>query len=278
MAGINIQSELTKLKSPNIGDRKNAAWILGDTGDRRIVDPLINALKIEPDRFVRMNIIKALAKINDRKALSILNVLKDKDPDSKVKKEAAWAYFKIKEEPSKKAETKATRTVMKIQKKPSSITHKTPSLSQPTKVVPKKPIQMRERSRPIQKSSKPQLKSQKSSSTKTIARLPSTSNTLNKAPSSLKSSSTKPSSSKPSIFAKKSSQSTIIKKQSSTSIKSSSSARPITSTTKQVPKITATKTVTKMPPQPVKKQSTDSQKDKSKQQFLKPKPVIKKKK
>lgn len=274
MSGVNIQSELTKLKSSNIGDRKNAAWILGDTGDKRVVDPLINTLKIEPDRFVRMNIVKALAKINDKRALAILKVLKDKDPDTKVRKEASWAYFKIKEEPSKKAETKATRTIMKVQKKPSGIAHKTPPPIQPKKVVPKKPLQMREKSSSVQKSSKPLMKSKPSTTTKTIAKLPAKTTTT-KSPSSIK-----PSSSKSSLFGKKPSQSTTFKKPTASSTKPTSSIKPVTSksTMKQIPKTSTTKTVVKMPSQPVKKVSSDSQKDKSKQQFLKPRPVEKKKK
>ncbi len=62
---VNLQKEMQKLKSREIGDRKNASWVLGDSKDRRVVEPLIQALKIEKDRFVRKNIVTALAKIGD---------------------------------------------------------------------------------------------------------------------------------------------------------------------------------------------------------------------
>jgi len=55
MKVVNLQKELQKLRSKGIGDRKNAAWVLGDSKDRRVVEPLIQALKIEKDRFVRKN-------------------------------------------------------------------------------------------------------------------------------------------------------------------------------------------------------------------------------
>lgn len=128
---MNIKHELTKLRSPNVGDRKNAAWVLGDTGDRRVVAPLVQVLKNEPDKFVRINIVKALAKISDKRALPILKNLKNSDKEVKVRKEASYAIRKIKTSIQKSPEVKASRTIMKAPTKHPTIRRKTPTNLQP---------------------------------------------------------------------------------------------------------------------------------------------------
>ncbi|RLI67515.1 MAG: hypothetical protein DRO63_04540, partial [Candidatus Gerdarchaeota archaeon] len=110
---INLQREFQKLRSGKTRDRKNAAWFLGNTKDRRAVEPLIQAIKIEKDRFVRKNIVTALAKIGDKRALKVLKTIRKKDPDEKVRREASWAIRKINTNSSTLTSVKLSKTVMK---------------------------------------------------------------------------------------------------------------------------------------------------------------------
>jgi len=52
--------------------RERAAYLLGDIGDPRAVEPLIAAFAGEKDRFMRMAIVRALGKIGDPRALDTL--------------------------------------------------------------------------------------------------------------------------------------------------------------------------------------------------------------
>jgi HEAT repeat protein len=52
--------------------RERAAYLLGDIGDLRAVEPLIAAFAGESDRFMRMAIVRALGKIGDPRAIEPL--------------------------------------------------------------------------------------------------------------------------------------------------------------------------------------------------------------
>jgi HEAT repeat protein len=59
--------------TPNLAAaRERAAYLLGDIGDIRAVEPLIAAFAGENDRFMRMAIVRALGKIGDPRALEPL--------------------------------------------------------------------------------------------------------------------------------------------------------------------------------------------------------------
>jgi HEAT repeat protein len=78
-------------KSPLV--RKSAATALGDLGDERAVEPLIEALQDE-DNFVRKMAATACGKLHDRKAVEpLIEALADEDPF--VRERAAQALGKI---------------------------------------------------------------------------------------------------------------------------------------------------------------------------------------
>lgn len=52
--------------------RERAAYLLGDIGDARAVEPLLAALNSENDRYVRLAMLLALGKIGDRRAFGAL--------------------------------------------------------------------------------------------------------------------------------------------------------------------------------------------------------------
>jgi HEAT repeat protein len=78
-------------KSPLV--RKGAATALGDLGDERAVEPLIEALKDE-DNFVRKMAATACGKIHDRRMVEpLIETLTDDDPF--VRERAAESLGKI---------------------------------------------------------------------------------------------------------------------------------------------------------------------------------------
>lgn len=52
--------------------KERAAYLLGDIGDTRVVEPLLTALKSESDRYVRLAMLLALGKTGDARAFGAL--------------------------------------------------------------------------------------------------------------------------------------------------------------------------------------------------------------
>ena len=69
--------------------------MLGEIRDPRSVEPLILSLKDE-DREVREQVVTALSKIEDIRALQPLTVVKGNDENEAIRKIAAKAVKKIK--------------------------------------------------------------------------------------------------------------------------------------------------------------------------------------
>jgi HEAT repeat protein len=82
------------LKDANSYVRGQTAAALGDTGDKRAVQPLITVLKDDDYMYVRHESAKALGKIKDGSAVQpLINALNDETPD--VREEAAKALIEI---------------------------------------------------------------------------------------------------------------------------------------------------------------------------------------
>jgi HEAT repeat protein len=60
--------------------RERAAYLLGDIGDRRAVEPLIAAYTRESDRYIRLATVLALGKIGDARAVDTLTAALDTTP------------------------------------------------------------------------------------------------------------------------------------------------------------------------------------------------------
>ena len=84
---------IPKLKDANKSVRGRAAWALGELGDARAVEPLMEALKDESEN-VRSGAAWALEKIGDTRAVEpLMEVLKDESEN--VRWGAADALIKI---------------------------------------------------------------------------------------------------------------------------------------------------------------------------------------
>jgi len=84
---------IKELGDPDEIVRKSAAWALGEIGDVKAVDPLIDALKDEEEE-VRQSAAYALGKIGDAKAVDpLIDALKDEEGE--VRERAAWALGEI---------------------------------------------------------------------------------------------------------------------------------------------------------------------------------------
>jgi HEAT repeat protein len=82
------------LKDADSYVRGQTAAALGDTGDKRAVQPLITVLKDDDYMYVRQESAKALGKIKDGSAVQpLINALNDETPD--VREEAAKALIGI---------------------------------------------------------------------------------------------------------------------------------------------------------------------------------------
>jgi HEAT repeat protein len=82
------------LKDADSYVRGQTAAALGDTGDKRAVQPLITVLKDDDYMYVRQESAKALGKIKDSSAVRpLINALNDETPD--VREEAAKALIGI---------------------------------------------------------------------------------------------------------------------------------------------------------------------------------------
>jgi len=82
------------LKDADSYVRGQTAAALGDTGDKRAVQPLITVLKDDDYLYVRQESAKALGKIRDGSAVRpLINALNDETPD--VREEAAKALIEM---------------------------------------------------------------------------------------------------------------------------------------------------------------------------------------
>ena len=109
-ASPDIDVHLRALKSEYRGKRWAAATALGRLGDKRAVEPLIEALK-DPDSMVRASAANALGLIGDPRALDALKTAATADSDHFVRLQASQAGARIREnesgersEPSRKDE------------------------------------------------------------------------------------------------------------------------------------------------------------------------------
>ena len=100
-----IEPLIELLKDENV--RGTAAWALGEIGGERVVEPLIEALKeIEYisviDDSVRLIITQCLGKIDDERVIEpLIGLLKDKNEDKEVRNSAISALDEIKRKNSK---------------------------------------------------------------------------------------------------------------------------------------------------------------------------------
>jgi HEAT repeat protein len=94
-----VEPLIQALKDENYCVREEAAWALGDIGDTRAVEPLIQSLKeIDTDRDVRHSAAGALGRIGDKRAVEpLLLALKDKN-NQNVQRQAAWSLGQIRDE------------------------------------------------------------------------------------------------------------------------------------------------------------------------------------
>lgn len=94
-----VEPLILALKDVNPRVRWIAAAALGEIGDARAVEPLVNAITTDPERDVRWHAVDSLGKIGDVRAIGPLTQsLKDKD--SFVREAARGALKKIKSKKS----------------------------------------------------------------------------------------------------------------------------------------------------------------------------------
>jgi len=80
MSCSRVESKIGDLHSSDIDKRGNAARALGDFGDKRAVDPLIDVLEHDSDLYVRRDAAEALGKLGDARAIEPLcRALGDRD-------------------------------------------------------------------------------------------------------------------------------------------------------------------------------------------------------
>jgi len=101
-----IKRLIKALKDDNWRLRQHAAWILGNTEDKRAVEPLIQALKDE-NSDVRMQAAWALGDFNDKRAVEpLVQALHDENKEVREAVTEALDRIKIKREPAKARKTK----------------------------------------------------------------------------------------------------------------------------------------------------------------------------
>jgi len=107
-ANKDVEGLIEALKDKDSYIRCRAAWALGNIKDARAVEPLIETLR-DGYSYVRMGAVFTLGDIGDKKAVEPLTntALKDKDKD--VRREAAEALDKIKDERAIKPLMKALK-------------------------------------------------------------------------------------------------------------------------------------------------------------------------
>lgn len=91
---IDIGSLIEAIQNADEQVRSDATMALGQSGDKRAVEPLIELLKHHHDPNVRWSVIQALWRLGDQQALKpLLAALKDKD--SYVRRAAAYALGQL---------------------------------------------------------------------------------------------------------------------------------------------------------------------------------------
>lgn len=98
-----VEPLINALKDEDEDVRSQAAYTLGELGDKRAVEPLIDTLKDEDEFGARMNAIEALGKLGDKRAVEpLVNMLNTEDKyaydDEEVRMAISEALKKIRGE------------------------------------------------------------------------------------------------------------------------------------------------------------------------------------
>lgn len=93
-----IKEIVNNLLEGDIYDKREAVKKLGEIGDIRVIEPLIQVLKTEEDFWIRWRAVEVLGKLKAEQALSQLLKLLHNDPHEIVRTYAAWAIGKIEDE------------------------------------------------------------------------------------------------------------------------------------------------------------------------------------
>jgi HEAT repeat protein len=84
------------LKHRDCKVRQKTAYVLGQVGDVRAVEPLISALLNDSDLFVREFAARSLERIGDKRAIKpLLDVFKQEYKDSNLRSTVAWVLSKM---------------------------------------------------------------------------------------------------------------------------------------------------------------------------------------
>jgi hypothetical protein len=94
--GKPVESLVTDLKSGSLPARRAAARALGEAGDERAVEPMIEALQESRDFRLKEDVITALGKLGDPRAVDpLIAKLKDRGEDFYLRKKAAYTLYAI---------------------------------------------------------------------------------------------------------------------------------------------------------------------------------------
>jgi HEAT repeat protein len=88
-----IEAQVRKLSHSDPGERRKAAEMLALVETTSAFRGMVLAAK-DPDQEVRVNVIKALEKLNKKEAHETLLALKN-DPDKRVRKYTNWAIHRV---------------------------------------------------------------------------------------------------------------------------------------------------------------------------------------
>ena len=90
-----VPSLITALADRDVEVRRSAATALGELGDPRAVEALMQALRKDSDAGVREMAAWALGELEDRRAVAALSVALREDREPRVRNKAAWALGQI---------------------------------------------------------------------------------------------------------------------------------------------------------------------------------------
>ena len=88
-----IEAEIRKLANRDINVRKEAAYFLSLVGSVSAFRGIVLASR-DPSREVRVEVVKALEKLETKDGKKILDALEN-DPDKKVRTYTAWAMERL---------------------------------------------------------------------------------------------------------------------------------------------------------------------------------------
>ncbi len=98
-SGMKFLREASR-ESDDVEYRVKAVTRFQEIGDARALLPLVDCLK-DPDGFVKMEAIKGLENLADKRASVYLNELKENDPSWMIRERAAKAMAKLNQRPEK---------------------------------------------------------------------------------------------------------------------------------------------------------------------------------